>query len=167
MAERIDTRRSSKRLNRWRLQQSQEKRIMARMRSTKLFNVSGFLTSCSQTRMTTQFCFFKSLLTVRARSIFPLIFCFQYCRFPLGSRKHFLQPCQKQPSTKTASRFDSNQKSGLPGILAASSFHPQIPCLTRAMRSLTSVDLFPLDRTLLINRLRPVFVSESTAEIHR
>ena len=54
----------------------------------------------------------RSTLTSRARLL--SIFAFQNALLDFGMRRHFGQPCQKQPSTKTASFCFRNAKSGVP-----------------------------------------------------
>jgi hypothetical protein len=124
-------------------------------------NDSPSRTSCSQILITLT----PSLASVRficlALLMFPRIFVPQYSRFCLGIRRHRRQPCQKQPSTKTARRSEPNQKSGAPGTSRECKVQPRIPDLIRAILTRTSVERFPLERTLAINRLRSSVDSES------
>src|ERR1700674_5806144 len=67
--------------------------------------------------------------------------------------EHFGQPCQKHPSTKTATRFFGKTKSGRP-IIAEPRLHPDIfAALNNAMRR-SSVDALPRDRILDIFKER-------------
>lgn len=119
-------------------------------------------TSCSQSLITLMPSLERRRLTSLSRAIFRAILVSQYGRFCFGIRKHSSQPCQKQPSTNTATDSIGNQKSGIPAICRAWSFHPLMPALTSSMRSLSSVERFPRERTLLICRLRANFEREST-----
>lgn len=100
-----------------------------------------------------------------ARRMFPSIFSIQYDRFPFGSRKQRLQPCQKHPSTNKASRSVANQKSGRPGTDSGCNSHPEILARTSASRSRTSVERLPRDRTFAINALRASLESLSILEL--
>jgi hypothetical protein len=119
-----------------------------------LFSVVSVRTSCSHILTTPTPSCIRARLTARPRAIFPAIFASQYALFCLGIRKQLLQPCQKQPSTKTATFFLANQKSGTPGNSLACNFQPRTRARTSLMRRVSSVDRFPLERTLLICRLR-------------
>ena len=103
----------------------------------------------------------RTRFTSPPRAMFRAILASQYARFCLGIRRQFSQPCQKQPSTKTATAFAANQKSGTPETSRGWSSQPLMPPLTSAIRSRTSVERFPRERTLLICRLRSDFDSES------
>ena len=85
------------------------------------------------------------LLTDRSLFRFPPIFVRQNARFCLGRRKHLGHPCQKQPSTKTATFFFRNEKSGRPGI-GRCLRQPLIPAFRSSMASLIYVFWFPLSR---------------------
>lgn len=101
--------------------------------------------SCSQTRSTLQPIVFSVRFTSQSRLRFRAIFLRQYVRFEFGEVPCSGHPCQKQPSTKTASRCFRKTKSGLP-----TSFdplrQPVIPFERRSEASRTSVDKFPHDR---------------------
>jgi hypothetical protein len=118
-------------------------------------------TSCSQILMTLMPLCERVRFTSLPRTTLRAILASQYARFCFGIRKHVLQPCQKQPSTKTATAFFANQKSGMPTMSRGCSSQPLMPPLTSAIRSRTSVERFPRERTLLICRLRSDFDSES------
>ena len=83
--------------------------------------------------------------TDRSLLRFPSIFAFQKARFCLGSRKQRGHPCQKQPSTNTATFCFRNEKSGLPGI-GKCLLQPEIPSPRSCLASRTSVFSFPLPR---------------------
>lgn len=118
-------------------------------------------TSCSQILITLTPSFQSALLTSFPRATFRPILASQYARFCFGILRQSLQPCQKQPSTKTATAFFANQKSGTPATSAGCSSQPLMPLLTSAIRMRTSVERFPRERTLLICKLRSDFDSES------
>jgi hypothetical protein len=73
---------------------------------------------CSHTRRTRHLALRSCALTFRSRSRFVAIFFFQNFLLVAGSRKHLGHPCQKHPSTNTATRSSRKTKSGLPGSLA-------------------------------------------------
>ena len=100
-------------------------------------------------------------LTPLSRAVFRAILASQYARFCFGIRRQSLQPCQKQPSTKTATTFVANQKSGTPTTLRGCNSQPLMPLLTSAIRNRVSVERLPRERTLLICRLRSDFDNES------
>lgn len=116
---------------------------------------------CSQILTTLLSASERLRFTWASRTMFPAIFRFQYERFCFGIRRHFGQPCQKHPSMNTATDLAGNQKSGVPGTFSGCNFQPVTPALTRPMRSFTSVDRLPRERTLPIWRLRSDLESES------
>ena len=81
--------------------------------------------------------------TDRSLLRFPSIFAFQKARFCLGRRKQRGHPCQKQPSTKTATLCFRKAKSGRPGI-GRCLRQPLMPTFRMSLASLTSVFSFPL-----------------------
>jgi hypothetical protein len=117
--------------------------------------------SCSQILTTLMSPCARARFTSPPRAMFRAILASQYARFCLGIRRQFSQPCQKQPSTKIATAFAANQKSGTPKTSRGWSSQPLMRPLTNAIRSRTSVERFPRERTLLICRLRSDFDSES------
>ena len=136
--------------------------VAALTRVTARVKASAVRTSCSQilstftpSRRSFRFTFF-------ARRTLPLILLFQYSWFWWGIRRQRLQPCQKHPSTKTATRSSANQKSGTPGTSRGCRLHPRIPDLISAILTRTSVERFPFDRTFAISRLRSSLDSGST-----
>lgn len=119
--------------------------------------------SCSQSLITLMPFAERRRLTSFPRATFRAILASQYGRFCFGILKQSLQPCQKQPSTKTATDSIGNQKSGIPVISRGWSFHPLTPALTSSMRNLSSVERLPRARTLLICKLRADFERGSIA----
>jgi len=122
--------------------------------STCLFNCIGVLMLCSQILSTLNPLFRRCFVIMRSRSTLPAIFVRQYFTFCFGMRQHFKQPCQKQPSMKTASLGLGKKKSGQPANSFLCSDHPFICARTRAMRNFNSVDRLPRARTLAITELR-------------
>jgi hypothetical protein len=125
-------------------------------------SASRVRTSCSQILSTLTPWRRSSLFTALALRTLPMILLSQYSWFCWGMRRQRLQPCQKHPSTNTATRSEANQKSGTPGISLGCSLHPRIPDLISAILTRTSVDRFPFDRTFAISRLRSSLDSGST-----
>lgn len=109
--------------------------------------------SCSQIRTTPQPLNRSSLDCARSRWILRAILAFQYGRFEDGIEPQRGQPCQKQPSTNTASRARGKAKSGFPAI----GYCRRQPVMWEARKAATranSVDLFPFERTAAITRER-------------
>lgn len=74
------------------------------------------LISCSQIRITRYPSCESAASTWLARSTFLLIFARQNVALDFGiGRPHAVQPCQKQPSVKMATRRRLKAKSGHPG----------------------------------------------------
>lgn len=90
--------------------------------------------------------------TSRARLI--AIFARQKVALVRGMCPQRGQPCQKQPSTKTATFLRGKYRSGRPAISLTCNRNPRIPLRTRDMRILSSVVLLPLPRTDRIWRRR-------------
>ena len=111
--------------------------------------------SCSQILMTVQPCARKVRVTSRSRMRFEESFLNQKSAFPLGMGEcfGFGQPCQKQPSTKTATRSRRNTRSGLPKI-ACRRLQPVIPCVRKSAIIRSSVSLLPLPRMRAMTSLR-------------
>jgi hypothetical protein len=103
-------------------------------------------------------------LTDRSLFWLPSIFAFQKARFCLGSRKHLGHPCQKQPSTNTATLCFWNEKSGRPGI-GKCLLQPLIPSAFINFASRTSVFWLPLARIRDMINERLVFVKVSIAQV--
>ena|SRR5882724_991508 len=103
----------------------------------------------------------RDAATLRSRRLLDVIFCRQK-RVRVFDNRLQRHPCQKQPSTKTASRFSKNTKSGFPGNVPQFIFHPEIPAPTKQARSRLSV-VFPFwDLTNAIIRERACLVTLST-----
>ena len=87
------------------------------------------------------------LVTSLSRFMFLSIFARQNFRFDFGRRffVHSLHPCQKQPSTKTASLHDGNTKSGCP-VSFEFLRQPVIPYSRKSAMSRNSVLEFPFER---------------------
>ena len=132
-------------------------RILARAVARSLF----FCKLCSQILTKRIPCRISALETYRARRRFAATLAFQYFRFPLGRRRQRGHPCQKHPSTKTATRRLGNQKSGCPGMERGCIRQPLIPDLTRVSLNCFSVERLPVDRTFDIKALRSSFVRVS------
>ena len=75
-------------------------------------------------------------------------------------RQCLAHPCQKQPSTKTATRSFAKTKSGRPKI-AACRRHPFNPAARNKPTKINSVALFPRDRTAAIIRDRSALLNVS------
>jgi hypothetical protein len=95
--------------------------------------------SCSQMRATRKSLSRSLWRFARSRSILRWIFACQNGELVFGMWPHRGQPCQKQPSTKTAIRSLRKTKSGLPGSARLCIFHPLIPARTNASLKRTSV----------------------------
>lgn len=81
---------------------------------------------------------------------FRSIFAFQKALFDRGRCPQLGHPCQKQPSTNTASLWAGKRKSGLPIIPLGLIFHPWTPARTNANRNRRSVVRLSLPRTARI-----------------
>ena len=112
------------------------------------------LRSCSQIRMTCTPIFPSNLPVRLSRCLFRSSFALQNCERVFGVWPHRGQPCQKQPSTKTATRELGKKKSGLPCKLPGCSVQPAIPRRTSAIRKRSSVVLLLLPRIADIIRER-------------
>lgn len=106
--------------------------------------------SCSQKRRTVRPVARSALVVLRSRRRLRTIFAFQKAALVLGRWPQRGQPCQKQPSTKTASRASRKKKSGRPGTSSACNFQPVTRARTKASRSRRSVVLLPRPRTARI-----------------
>ena len=109
-------------------------------------------------------------VTSRSRARFAANFCRQNAALPFGCVACFGHPCQKHPSTKTASRSLGNTKSGRTWKLRMpdSEFrmgicrrHPVIPCVRNTRSSASSVARFPRERMRAITADRLAFVKTS------
>lgn len=116
--------------------------------------------ACSQIRTTRQPACFKSRLTVRSRCRLPRIFARQNLALCFGQVACAGHPCQKQPSTNTASRARGKTKSGLP----ANGCRRRQPLMRGSRKSATnrsSVSLLPEPRIRAITAERFALVKTS------
>lgn len=123
----------------------------------------GFFFSWHSRILTTKYPLLLRVLdTSLSLSLFLSIFAFQYFLFDFGSLPtgNNLQPCQKQPSTKTHNLYFGKTKSGLPNILELR-LHPDIRFALNNAISFSSVLLFPLERICDIISERFSFEKES------
>lgn len=88
------------------------------------------------------------------RSLFLWILACQNLARVLGTCPQRGHPCQKHPSTKTATFLRSKNKSGFPGKLTALSRQPEILERTSAIRKASSVVLLFFPRIAAIVRDR-------------
>jgi hypothetical protein len=84
-------------------------------------------------------------LTNRSRCLFRSIFFLQNAALVFGKCPHFGQPCQKQPSTNTATLDLTKTKSGFPGSSLLCIVQPRRPAPTSIARSRRSVVWLPVD----------------------
>ena len=117
--------------------------------------------SCSQIRSTRQPRFRSVLLTSRSRCTFRASLAFQNATRVFGVRAWRRHPCQKQPSTKTASLAVRKTKSGLPSSDTPRR-QPKMSCFRSKCASRCSVLALPVLRTLPISALRFALVRTST-----
>ncbi len=114
-------------------------------RRTREATRPGLVRECSHMRTTVQPRCFSSRVIRRSRRRFRSIFGIQYASLLCGMRKHRGQWCQKQPSTKSATRSRRKTKSGLPGRSGCRR-QPVMPSARRIWTKRCSVDAFPLER---------------------
>jgi len=119
-----------------------------------------FAKACSQILRTRHPHSRSCRFTLRSRARFREILASQYPRFESGLRPCSGQPCQKHPSTKTASFLLGNTKSGRPGNLEPRR-HPIIRCIRKIAISLSSVSRFPDPRIVAITSDRFLFEKTS------
>jgi hypothetical protein len=98
--------------------------------------------------------------TARSRCAFRASFAVQKATRVFGVRPWRGHPCQKQPSTNTASFAARKTKSGLPGS-GASRRQPVMRCSRSNAMSRNSVAWFPRERTRDIRSERSATVSVS------
>src|SRR6266545_6074730 len=112
------------------------------------------LSSCSQMRITPIPWRLSNRRTRRSRRRLLRSFASQNRRCTPGTCPHRAQPCQKQPSTKTATPAERKKKSGRPATSCGESSQPATPAATSPALSFRSVVLFPCAFTLAICRER-------------
>ena len=105
----------------------------------------GFLKACSQMRTTRHPCLRSVRLTSRSRALLAAIFFDQKTRLLTGRFECLGQPCQKQPSTKTATFCFGKTKSGLPKN-GRWRRHPVMLCWRKILMRASSVSLLPCPR---------------------
>ena len=96
----------------------------------------------SQIRITIQPRARKTRATLRSLARLYLIFSLQKAELVFGTLNERGLPCQKSPSTKTATRWEWKVKSGRPGRRLCRR-HPQTPDARNAARRRNSVDRLP------------------------
>jgi len=106
-------------------------------------SVAGFRTTHSLILRTVHPFRLKAWVTCRSRRLLFSIFFFQNSVFVRG-RYLQRQPCQKQPSTNTASLRPGQAKSGLPGTFQCLRY-PRIPAAHRSRARGNSVVVFPCE----------------------
>jgi len=118
----------------------------------------------SQMRRTDQPLLLSWRRTRLSRATFRLIFSCQKTALRFGVRLRLqLCPCQKQPSTNTATFLEGQAKSGFPGS-GRWRRHPDRQCARRALASAISVVAFPVlrIRDISSDRERPANVVRSS-----
>lgn len=122
----------------------------------------GKFSSCSQILTTVQPLASSLSFAKPSLSLFLVNFLTQNARLLRGTCPHLGHWCQKQPSTKTATRLGERKtKSGLPGSLCFRR-HPVIPASRIMIDNLTSVERFPEGRIFDINADLWAFERKST-----
>jgi hypothetical protein len=128
---------------------------------------TSYLMLCSHICTTFQPCFLRARPSRRSRALLASSFGSQYERLDFGRVPWIGHPCQKQPCTSTTSRASGKTKSGRitrpSSLTGRCRLQPVTPLLRNAFAKGTSVDRFPLDRTLAINRERCSLVSFAKA----
>ena len=110
--------------------------------------------ACSQIRRTNHQCRRNIVLTFLSLVLFAAIFAAQNAIFVFGmARQPFGHPCQKQPSTNTATRCRGKTRSGFPNNLKFLR-QPLMRFVRRIVTSLASVEAFPRLRTAIMFRER-------------
>jgi hypothetical protein len=99
----------------------------------------------------------------------PPILAAQKRRFVRGMCPHAGQPCQKQPSTNTASLEAGNKKSGFPRRLPVLRVQPDTPARTSANRNRTSVVRLPCDliARIIVRRTSGTFANAPPCSMDR
>jgi len=116
--------------------------------------------SCSQIRTILQPLLRKVLSTILSRFLFLRNLSVQNVLLVFGLDPCFGQPCQKQPSTKTATRLLGKTKSGFPNTRCRRR-QPVMPFARSIRMSASSVALLPWPRILDITSDRFAFVKTS------
>lgn len=121
------------------------------------------LNSCSQIRTTFQPRARNSEETRRSRFRLRASLDRQYPLFSAGRAQWIRQPCQKQPSTKTAIRREGKQKSGVP-VMGRCRLQPTVRAARMSRMSASSVLRFPRARTRDMISERSRFVNASVID---
>jgi hypothetical protein len=87
---------------------------------------------------------------VKSRRRFRSIFVLQNRTLVRGKWPQVRHPCQKQPSTKSATRDSAKKKSGFPKIFGGCTFQPFRPACAKSARRRRSVVRLPRERMDLI-----------------
>ena len=116
-----------------------------RIRLIHRFSLLRF-NSCCQRRRTFHPCCFSVRVTSLSRVLFRLSFASQKASFVSGCFACLGQLCQKQPSTKMATRCIGKTKSGLPNS-GTRLRHPTMRFRRKIVISAISVALLPWPRT--------------------
>lgn len=125
--------------------------LKSALRILRMQRSGSFARTHSQTRRTVHPLRRSCARERRSRILLFCIFSRQALAFVLGLRfRPQLCPCQKQPSTKTASRCLGQAKSGLPDI-GRCLRQPKIELLRSRYASRLSVVVLPLDRIRAIS----------------
>ncbi len=122
--------------------------------------------SCSQILSTFQPRLLNSLVTSRSREVFFASFSRQNLRFVAGRFECLGHPCQKHPSTKTASLRVLKKKSGFPKSLGCL-LQPLMPFRRSSVANIISVSLFSLPRMRDITQERFCLVKTSAILLHQ
>jgi len=125
-----------------------------------------FASSCSQIRTTRHFFRRSSRFTNRSRALLAESFFFQNARLLTGILECLGQPCQKQPSTNTATRKTGKTKSGLPKMDRLRR-QPVTRCNRRMWSNANSVSLLPRPRMRDITSERFFLVKTSGIQAHQ
>jgi len=120
--------------------------MRSRTRRTAFSRPAGDLSSCSQNLTTVMPRFLRSRPLRLSRLRFRSNLEAQKLLLVAGIWPHLEQPCQKQPSMKTATPDSRKKKSGLPGRLFSWTIQPEMPVRIKPIRNRNSVVRFPLPR---------------------
>ena len=134
--------------------------VIRRRNSRDSFRLTS---SCSQIRITRHPLLRSVRVTSRSRALLVAIFFRQNAALPRGLMKCLGHPCQKHPSTNTASFRFGNTKSGFPNT-GQCLRQPVIPFARKIAISRSSVSLLPAPRMRAITSDRLVLVKVSGME---
>lgn len=120
--------------------------VYSNARRSRRSSGPGKRNSCCHTLKGFQPRLFSSLITTRSRALFRSSFASQNSRFVAGTTPCTGQPCQKQPSTNTATRCFGKTKSGRPKTPDLRR-HPTKPLRRNTSINRNSVDRLPCPLT--------------------